>query len=147
MEKVSPMKICEVIVNTLNHVMIGAVTIYMTYLCCIQVSYRLFNMHVLITTLGYQLLMAESILVYYSNNTWSNLFRRQTKNHLHWILQVLGSGAALVGIGLEIYRRNWRWLWGSNHVIYGKFYSIVNDNFLLIYFLNFQDFCQLVCWY
>lgn len=120
MEKLSPLKACEILVNTLNHIMIGAVTIYMTYLCCIQVSYRLFNMHVLITTLGYQLLMAESILVYYENNTWSNLFRRQTKNHIHWILQVLGSAAALVGIGLEIYRRDWRWLWGSNHVIYGK---------------------------
>lgn len=42
--------------------------------------------------------MAESLLSLYKQNAWSSLHQRRTKNHLHWILQVLGCGFAFAGM-------------------------------------------------
>lgn len=125
MEQASAWEICERIVNTLNHVMIGFVAIWITWFSLVSISYGLFNLHVFLTTIGFQLLMAESILVFYSNNSWSNLFRRTTKNHVHWVLQALGASCALIGVGLECYRRNWYWNFHRNHTIYGKKFKII----------------------
>lgn len=125
----SRLQICEIIFNTLNHVMIGIVSVYMTWLSLVKIIiYFQFSMHVLLTTLGYQLLMTEAVLVYYANNSWTNLLRRTTKNHMHWVLQVLASALALIGIILELDRRSWKFIWTTNHALYGKLITFVKSS-------------------
>lgn len=111
------LQIFETIINTINHVFIGVVSVYMTWLC-IRVPYQLFNLHVLFCTLGYQLLMAEAILAFYNNNTWSQLLSRNAKGWVHGVLQIIGSGLALAGAIIEIYIKG-RLKWSNNHVFLG----------------------------
>lgn len=120
MDKVKPIEIASNIINTLNHCMISIASVYMTYLA-IKAPYRLHNLHVIFTTLGFQLLMAEAILVFYANNTWSNLLRRPVKNHVHWILQAIGAALNIAGMVIEIYIKDWKLKWTNNHVIFGKY--------------------------
>lgn len=116
-------EIFEVILNTINHVLIGAVSIYMTWLC-ITVNYRLFNLHVLFCTLGYQLLMTEAILSLYSGNAWTSLLLRRQKGIVHLVLQIVGAGFALTGMGLQIYLKG-KFTWISNHAIFGSIWGCV----------------------
>lgn len=60
----------------------------------------------------YQLLMAQSILALYSENVWSKQHTRQTHKTLHWILQGLGSSAAIAGMIIEFINR---WKSSKNH--------------------------------
>lgn len=110
-------EIIETIINTINHVFIGIVSVYMTWLVA-RVPYRLFNLHVIFTTLGYQLLMAEAILTFFSNNSWSKLLSRNSKGYVHGALQILGSGLALAGVIIEIYIKG-KLKWSNNHVFLG----------------------------
>uniref|UniRef100_A0A336LK63 ascorbate ferrireductase (transmembrane) n=1 Tax=Culicoides sonorensis TaxID=179676 RepID=A0A336LK63_CULSO len=116
----------ELIINTINHILIGSISIYMTYLC-VTLEYKLHNLHVLFSTLGYQLLMCEAILALYSGNAWTQFFTRRQKSGIHFALQILGAGLALSGIGIEIYRKG-KLTWKGNHAILG----LVSGIFLLI---------------
>lgn len=46
--------------------------------------------------------MAEAILCFYSENSWTKMTQRSTKRYLHVILQIIGSGMAIVGIVIYI---------------------------------------------
>lgn len=115
--KSKAIEIFETIINTLNHVFIGVISLYMTWLCC-RVPYRLFNLHVIFCTLGYQLLMAEAILAFFKHNTWSKLLTRNSKGLVHGALQIIGSGLALAGAIIEIYIKQ-KLKWSNNHVFLG----------------------------
>lgn len=117
--------------NLFNHILIAIVSMKITWIC-ITARYEMLNLHVVITTLGYQLLMAEAILIYYSSNSWSSVLSRKTKSTLHLVLQVLGSGLAIFGVFLAIWWRDWRiTFWnGSLHAQLG-FWS------LIFLFINF----------
>lgn len=52
--------------------------------------------------LQYQLLMTQSILAFYSENVWSKEHTRKTQRTLHWLLQAIGSTAAIIGMIIEI---------------------------------------------
>lgn len=117
--RTTPLEFTEICINTINHVLIGTVAIYMTWLC-IRVDYDLFNLHVIFTTLGYQLLMCEAILALYSGNVWSGLLQRRTKSKVHLVLQILGSSLALSGVIIELYIKKWVFKWTNNHAIFGK---------------------------
>lgn len=45
--------------------------------------------------------MTQSILAFYSENVWSKDHKRKTHKTLHWILQALGSSAAIAGMMFE----------------------------------------------
>lgn len=62
----------------------------------------------------FQLLMAQAIMTFYSFNLWSKRLPRQTQRTLHWILQVIGSSAALLGIIIEFIGR---WQKSKDHFI------------------------------
>lgn len=109
----------ELTLNTINHVLIGSVSIYMTWLC-FSLDYSLFTLHVLFCTLGYQLLMAEAIMALYSGNTWSSLLLRRNKNIGHLSLQILGAGLSISGTIIEIYLKGWKVTWKGNHAIFGE---------------------------
>ncbi|CAD7086001.1 unnamed protein product [Hermetia illucens] len=86
----------ELLLNTLNHMLIGFVSIYMTWY---GLSHNLSSvpLHAWLCTIGYQFLMAEAIMCFYSGNAWTSLLSTRGKRHIHWVLQVLGSGLALAG--------------------------------------------------
>ncbi|XP_031624355.1 uncharacterized protein LOC116341409 [Contarinia nasturtii] len=98
---ISSRKVFELVFNILNHISIVTVAIHATYYCYLMyMSGKLrtqYHMHVWFCTIGYQLLMAESILTLYSNNYWSLIFTPKTKRNVHWILQVVGSAMAIFG--------------------------------------------------
>ncbi|XP_055300560.1 transmembrane reductase CYB561D2-like isoform X2 [Sitodiplosis mosellana] len=99
--------------NVLNHCMISIVAVYMTFFCY-NVGNRLITWHVWLCSIGYQLLMTQSILVFYSENAWSKQHTRKTHKTLHWILQGLGSSAAIAGMIVEFINR---WQDSKNHFI------------------------------
>lgn len=50
--------------------------------------------------------MTQAILVFYSENVWSKQHTRQTRKTFHWILQAIGSLAAIIGIIIEFIGRS-----------------------------------------
>lgn len=62
----------------------------------------------------YQLLMAQAILAFYSQNIWTKKYPRRTQRTIHWILQVIGSSAAIMGIIIEYIGR---WQKSKDHFI------------------------------
>lgn len=58
--------------------------------------------------------MTQSILAFYSENVWSKQHSRQTHKTLHWVLQGLGSSAAIAGMIIEFINR---WQSSKNHFI------------------------------
>lgn len=53
-------------------------------------------------------------MTFYSFNLWSKRYSRQTQRTIHWILQVIGSLAVLLGIIIEFIGR---WQKSKNHFI------------------------------
>lgn len=113
--------------DAINHMVIFAVTVYITFMCW-YVGPTARSWHMWLCTMGvsifpppphpnprnpadppglvhfqYQLLMAEGILAFYASNGWSRLHGRRTKSHLHWILQVVGAGMSIAGCVIEYY--------------------------------------------
>lgn len=82
--------------NALNHVMNGAVACFMT-LYLIREGRDKFSWHVFLTTIGYQLLMAEAIMVFYTPNSLTYFHSHKVKKHLHWILQLIGAVCIITG--------------------------------------------------
>lgn len=58
--------------------------------------------------------MTQSILAFYSENVWSKQHTRQTHKTLHWILQALGSSAAIAGMVIEFYGK---WQSSRSHFV------------------------------
>uniref|UniRef100_A0A182NBE4 ascorbate ferrireductase (transmembrane) n=1 Tax=Anopheles dirus TaxID=7168 RepID=A0A182NBE4_9DIPT len=111
----------ETCFNTINHMLIGYVTFYLSYYSYSRGFGQLFTWHIFLCSIGYQFFMAESLLTLYSANSWTDRYSTVTKRRLHWILQAIGCGAIAAGIGIEVYlkedagRRHFR----SDHAITG----------------------------
>lgn len=56
--------------------------------------------------------MTQAILAFYSQNLWSKQYPRQTQRTLHWILQIVGSSAAIIGMIIEFIGRSQK---GKSH--------------------------------
>lgn len=111
---------CELFVNTINHFLIGITTFYSVWY---TMHYDFMgHLHPHLTVIGYQLLMAEGILTYYKANTLTLYNTKVQKNYTHWILQTLGTIAAITGVVHEIFYREkiGRGHFYSNHGIFGK---------------------------
>lgn len=90
----------QLVCNVINHILISIVSIYMTY-----ISYSSGNLaiswHVFLCTIGFQLIYCQAIMAFYPQNLWSKQYSRKTQRTVHWILQVIGSSAAIIGITIE----------------------------------------------
>lgn len=90
-------------INTIVHILNGAVACSMTLYLIREVrndwpsTNDTFPLHAVLTTVGYQLFMAEAILVYYAPNSWSHFLSYKTKRHLHWILHLIGAILIIAG--------------------------------------------------
>ncbi|XP_055643502.1 uncharacterized protein LOC129779816 [Toxorhynchites rutilus septentrionalis] len=127
-------KYSEVLFNTLNHVLIGYVTIYLSYVSYMSGFGDMFTWHIFLCSVGYQFFMAESFLTLYSANSWTMSNSPDTKRLLHWVLQVIGCVAILIGTGLEIYIKEERKRshFKSDHAITG----LVSIVFIVLSMLN-----------
>lgn len=56
--------------------------------------------------------MAQAILTFYPENVWSKKLTRSQKRTLHWMLQVTGSMAAIIGMIIEYVGREQK---GKSH--------------------------------
>ncbi|XP_036141120.1 uncharacterized protein LOC105834815 isoform X3 [Monomorium pharaonis] len=84
--------------DTINHILIVLVTFYLVYHAAKE--YSVTNIHVLLCSIGYVLLMSEAIVVLTSDNVLTASLSRRANKHLHWILQAVGLILNLVGIGI-----------------------------------------------
>lgn len=122
----------EIFLNTVNHCLIAITTFYLTWYCIksgfsSQVSY-----HALLTTIGYQLLMSEGILVLYKQNSYTfNVDSRGQKTTMHWVLLALGSLLAVVGMAIEMIskQRAGRLHFHSTHSLWGELAAMIFQYF------------------
>lgn len=86
--------------DAINHALIIGVTGYLVYYSAKK--YTVTNVHVILCTIGYVLLMSEAIVVLAGDNILTCHFSRRANKHLHWILQAVGLIFNLVGVSLMI---------------------------------------------
>ncbi|XP_055636078.1 uncharacterized protein LOC129775396 [Toxorhynchites rutilus septentrionalis] len=123
----------EVLFNTINHVLIGYVTIYWSYISYMNGFGEIFSWHMLLCTSGYHFFMAESFLTLYSANSWTAMNSAETKRILHWALQAIGFVAIFVGTGLEYYKKDGKHShFGSPHGVTG----LISIVFIVLSMLN-----------
>ncbi|KXJ74435.1 hypothetical protein RP20_CCG013703 [Aedes albopictus] len=124
----------EILFNTINHMLIAYVSIYLSYVSYMNGFKNLFTWHIFLPAVGYHFFMAESFLTLYSNNSWTMENTPEMKRRLHWILQVIGCLAIFVGTGLEIYDKEEknRSHFKSPHAITG----LVSIVFIVLSMLN-----------
>lgn len=95
--------------NTIVHILNGVAACSLTLYLIREVRHGwpstndTFPLHAWLCTIGYQVFMAEAILVYYAPNSWSYFLSYKTKRHLHWILHLIGaifiiSGNVLISV-------------------------------------------------
>lgn len=104
-EKRSALEMLEICINTLNHAFIGITTFYATWYCINYGFDQRHTLHVLLTSLGYHLLLAEGIMSMYNGNTFTLFMRRSQKTNIHWVLQATGGTLGLIGFFLEVVQR------------------------------------------
>lgn len=103
----------EIFFNTINHGLIAITTFYLTWYCIKSGITTHVSLHAIFSTIGYQLLMAEGILVLYKQNSYTQLVNsRGTKTTIHWILLASGSIFAIAGVLIEFI---WRQSTGRSH--------------------------------
>ena len=100
---------CDIFLNNLNHALIAITTFYLTWLCVKAGITHHFSLHSIIATLGYQVLMAEGIMVMYKRNTYTMLIEsRECRTRIHYVLLGLGSILGIVGT-------LWEYIWRANN--------------------------------
>ena len=129
--KVSKWFIIESYFNTINHVLNGTVALYMTWFCY-NIGWSKMTTHIYLTTIGYQLLMAEGIMTLYSANSWTYFHSKATKRFLHWIVQALAAIAIVSGNVLIICIKK-SGHFNTIHGVTGKFLLL-----LLTIFINYH---------
>jgi cytochrome b-561 domain-containing protein 2 len=88
------------------------------------------------TTIGYQLLMAEGIMSFYNANSITFLSSRNEKTCIHWILEAVGGFMGLAGCIVEIYKRE------VDGVLHFKgAHSLYGERIFYIFLIIFKYFC------
>ncbi|XP_026730998.1 uncharacterized protein LOC113496084 [Trichoplusia ni] len=110
--------------NSLAHLLIGLVciiTLFFTFFDGVPVYMP--NIHVALSILGYQFLMAEGILSLCPHNAWSAHLTLVHKKRIHWILQIMGSTLAIAGSAIYIEFKTVHW--DTLHGQFGKCYIYI----------------------
>lgn len=84
LEKTSIFQAAQLCFNVINHIIIFSTASYMSYLCY-YLGNQLTSWHALFCTIGYQVLMTESIMSLYAHNFWTKHHSRQKQRTLHWV--------------------------------------------------------------
>lgn len=133
--------------NALNHILNGAAAFFMT-LYVLREGSDSFSWHAFLTTIGYQLLMAEAIMVFYTPNSWTLFHSYRTKKHLHWVLQLIAAIFIITGnIIISVIRTTPHFK--TTHAVTGKEFVAIRKRFLtrLIFFSSRPNFDDFTCGY
>ncbi|XP_013197247.1 uncharacterized protein LOC106140231 [Amyelois transitella] len=103
------LKIINGVLNLLAHLMIGATVGTAITFCLREGEMNTTKIHIILCVLGYQLLIAESILSLSPDNSWSSSLKFTQKRQAHWILQIVGSGFAITGSFIKILNQSSHW--------------------------------------
>ncbi|CAG4952697.1 unnamed protein product [Colias eurytheme] len=93
-----PLRIFQASSNLLAHLLIGVVVG-----TCLHFSFSnglplgATTLHIVLCAIGYQLLMAEAILILSPDNAWSKVLTFRDKRRAHTCLQISGSALAIAG--------------------------------------------------
>ncbi|XP_055901826.1 uncharacterized protein LOC129938354 [Eupeodes corollae] len=91
----SKWKQLQLLLNTVNHILIGFVVVYMTFLAK-SLSFSDTSLHALVSTIGFHLLAAEAMMCHYPENRLTRNFSHRTKTRLHSALQIVGGSMGLL---------------------------------------------------
>lgn len=71
--------------------------------------------------------MAQTILVFYSHNLWTKKIKRKIQRRIHWIFQLVGSLAAIIGMIIEYIgrERKGKSHFTSYHALFGLIAGIL----------------------
>lgn len=113
----------ELFMNTVNHCLVAITCVYTVWLCMIAGFWTHLSVHTWLSMIGYQILMAEGILVMYQHNAYTyTVDSRAKKTTLHWVMLAAGSILAIAGTLWEYKWRadNNRRHFMHRHTIWGK---------------------------
>ncbi|CAD0197766.1 unnamed protein product [Chrysodeixis includens] len=100
----------KTVLNTLAHMLIGLVVILTLFFAFyFGLPTYMPNVHVCLSILGYQFLMAQGILSLCPHNMWSAHLTLAHRKRIHWILQIMGSVLAIAGSALYIEFKTVHW--------------------------------------
>ncbi|XP_013191579.1 uncharacterized protein LOC106135751 [Amyelois transitella] len=124
------LKIFNSSMNVLTHILIGCTVAIAVLFTFREGEMNATRIHIILCVLGYQLLMAESILSLSPHNGWSSSLKLVHKRRAHWILQLLGSGLAIAGSIIKILDKSIHW-----NTLHGQF-ALVAMVFTGVSFIN-----------
>ncbi|TMW54490.1 hypothetical protein DOY81_000482 [Sarcophaga bullata] len=90
------------LLNTINHIFILLVGVYITLLAR-SLNFQDTAMHMFMTVIGFHVLCAEALMSHYPYNPITKRFSHRNKSRFHGILQIIGGSMALLG-GLGKYQ-------------------------------------------
>ncbi|XP_013187651.2 uncharacterized protein LOC106132699 [Amyelois transitella] len=102
----SPILIVMNVINSLTHMVLGAVACSAFILVQVGIWNTHFSQHVYLCVTGYVILMAVAIMAYDPNTSWSRNLKYQEKRISHIILQTVGSILAITGSIIRIKNLN-----------------------------------------
>ncbi|XP_004933387.1 transmembrane reductase CYB561D2 [Bombyx mori] len=85
------------VVNTVTHVLIGAVALSAFIFANVFHGTNNLKQHIYLCVTGYVILMSQAILTFSPNNGWTNSLKYPNKKMVHWVMQVSGSILAIAG--------------------------------------------------
>ncbi|XP_028169932.1 uncharacterized protein LOC114359656 [Ostrinia furnacalis] len=113
------------IVNMITHMTLGAVAFITIFLGIMYVP--VLRQHIILTVVGYVILMTQSILVLSSHNGWSRTIRYKDRKIVHLLMQVFGSILAIAGNIVVMVEKNelqhhtWYFRLSSDDIHHNKF--------------------------
>ncbi|KAM8714972.1 hypothetical protein ACLKA7_002079 [Drosophila subpalustris] len=94
----------EYVLNVLNQMCIGFITIYMSYIT-LRTGLQGTGLHAWLVTIGFSFFMAEGVMVHYGNNVLTNSYKRSTKTTIHWMLLTLGGTCGAAGALIKMIQK------------------------------------------
>ncbi|XP_053614703.1 uncharacterized protein LOC128677701 [Plodia interpunctella] len=102
----SPLLVMMNIINSLTHMLLGAVACSSFILVQLGLWSASFSQHVYLCVTGYIILMSVAIMSYDPNTSWSRHLKYQEKKTSHILLQIVGSVLAITGSIIRIKNLN-----------------------------------------
>ncbi|PZC83846.1 hypothetical protein B5X24_HaOG207003 [Helicoverpa armigera] len=72
-------------------------TVFVCLLYACSGEFAMFELHIILSVLGYQFVMCQATLVVSRYNSWSMLIKRRYRKHIHWVMQVIAAAMVLAG--------------------------------------------------
>uniref|UniRef100_A0AAG5D8V7 ascorbate ferrireductase (transmembrane) n=1 Tax=Anopheles atroparvus TaxID=41427 RepID=A0AAG5D8V7_ANOAO len=126
--------ISRIVFNFVHPLCLVIPSVLITTACWCKGLTHMYTWHVLLTGLGFHLLMAAGVSMLYGGNSFARQSPRSTRKTIHWILQSVGSGCVLIGTVLQYINREKKL---KSH--FGSLHSIVGLLAVIFVFLSLAN--------